>query len=495
MRELLNAIGFLGIRQGANLILSIVRAKILAVILGPAGVGIVSQASNFQNLMWSLTNGVSRGLTVITADSNSREDFTKINRILITSFIFLTVFGGVILLVCSQFADQIAVWIFNSQEYSNFVIIIAGSAWFAIQTSMIMAVFRGLLKIRAYTFSFVLGYLFTILGMVILIRSFGLVGAIFSILVGQVINCLIAMIILRFHVLKRYPEIGWFRTPPGWDALHQILSFFGPMLIVQIVMGTANLILRGELIRRLGENANGFYQVVWGISLAYMTLINDTSRSYVVPKIASHLNKPEETLQILNNMLRIYLILLSPFLIALLAFREIWIPILYSDAFIAAGSLLFWQFAGDILKTFRININSALIPHKRFGYMIFEESISWSVWIGLSLWMIPYFGLVSIPIGYFISALVVTGLCLMYQYIVMKFRILPENRVMIVKLLPILVIGFACAQLITPLWLRIPIIVAVIGGMLLWLPTASERKKGIFWLSEIFSSYRETISN
>jgi len=488
MRDLLNAIGFLGIRHGTNLILSVVRAKILAVFIGPAGVGIVSQASNFKNLLWSLTNGVSRGVTIVTADSKAREDFPKINRILVTSLIFLTFLGSAILTVCAVLADQIAVWIFSSQDYSKFVFIIAASAWFAIQGSLIMATFRGLLKIRAYTFSFVLGYIFTVLGLVILIRLFGLMGAIFSILAGQILNYLIATIILRFHVLKQYPEIGFFRIKPGWAALRQVLSFFGPLLIVQFIMGAANLILRGELIRRLGEDANGFYQVVWGISLAYMTLINDTSRSYVVPKIASQMDRPEETVQILNNMLRIYLLILSPLLIALLAFREIWIPILYSGAFLAAGPLLFWQFAGDLLMTFRININSALIPHKRFGYMIFEEFIQWSVWIGLSLWFIQRLGLVSIPIGYFISASIVIVICLFYQYVEMRFRLLPENLTMISKLLPLLVAGFASAHFITSIWLRMVIVTVVIGGMIIWLPTAIERKKAISWLRGILSN-------
>ena len=492
MRELLDAIGFLGIRQAANLVLSIVRAKILAILLGPAGIGIVSQASNFQTLLWNFSNGVGRGVTVLTADSNTRKDFIKINRILVTSLIFLACFGGAIMIGCAIFAGPIAMWIFSNPNYQNFVMIIAASAWFAFQLSLVMAVFRGLLKIRAYTFSFVLGYFFTILGLVILVYAYGLVGAILSILAGQIINFFITAIILKFYVFSQFPEIGWLRAKPNWETLRQILNFFGPILIIQVIAGMANLLLRGELIRRLSEEANGFYQVVWGMSLAYMTLVNDTVRSYVMPKIASHLDRLEDTINVQNNMLRVYLLVLSPFLMILLTLREIWIPILYSDVFLVAGSLMLWQFAGDLLTTVRININAALIPRKRFNYLIFEETISWSVWIGLSLWLMPRFGLVSIPGGYFVSAIVVLIISLTYQYAVMQFRLKPENLKLIGKLLPLLAAGFASAQFIPWLWLRIIIVGIIIGGMVLWLPTPAERKNAIVWARETLSRIQQT---
>ena len=88
-----------------------------------------------------------------------------------------------------------------------------------------IAVFRGLLKIKACTISSVLDYLLTISIIFVFIHFFGLTGAIISILAGQVINLLIGVVILRKYVLKPLPEIGLFREKPDWSSLNQILQF------------------------------------------------------------------------------------------------------------------------------------------------------------------------------------------------------------------------------------------------------------------------------
>ncbi|MGB9641318.1 MAG: hypothetical protein ACPL4H_10425, partial [Anaerolineales bacterium] len=53
MLELLEAYGFFGLQQGSAVLLGIVRAKILAALLGPYGVGVFSQANQFFSLLQS----------------------------------------------------------------------------------------------------------------------------------------------------------------------------------------------------------------------------------------------------------------------------------------------------------------------------------------------------------------------------------------------------------------------------------------------------------
>jgi hypothetical protein len=252
-------------------------------------------------------------------------------------------------------------------------------------------------------------------------------------------------------------------------------------------MGGGSLILRGELIRRLGEGANGLYQVVWGISLIYMTLFNDIYVSYLLPKIAFHLKNPMEVVRIQNGMMRIYLLLLSPSLIALLSLREYWITILYSREFLIAGSLIVWQFCGDLLVALKMSINSALIPRKRFAFIIFEEFLKWGIWIWLSLSLMPKFGLVSVPMGYLITNGILIIICTVYQYLVMDFLILKENVWLIAKLLPLLVIGFLSAEFISSFSLRILIVTGVTVVVFFWLPTKKEKQNAISFVIHFFS--------
>jgi O-antigen/teichoic acid export membrane protein len=483
MSELLRSFSLLNIRNIAILLFSMARAKILAVLLGPAGLSIVSQAVNLHNFLWSTsTAGTSRGSTIMVAHYAAEKDFSRINNILFTGFLFLTITGTMVNVGCAVFAGQISAFIFGSQKYAHFVMIVAAASWFAIQHSLIVSLLRGLLKISAYTISSVLGYLLTIVSIFILVYFFGLAGAVLSILAGQMINLLVGVLVLRKYALKQWPEIGFFRGKTSKIALVQILNYIGPLLIHQIIMGGGILILRSEIIRRLGEDANGVYQVVWGISMIYITLFNDTFNSYLLPKIASHLNNVKEVIRIQNTAMHICLILLAPFLILLLSMRELLILILFSREFLVAGSLMIWQFSGDIFAVLIIGINAALIPHKKFAFLIFEEGLKWGVWISLSLLLVPKFGLAGIPMGYFVTNGIGVGICILYQYRVMGFRISQENLRLIAKLLPLAAIGFLSAELISFIWLRILVSVVVIFLMSIWLPTKTEKQKAFSWL-------------
>jgi len=483
MSELLKSIGLLNIRSVAILLFSMARAKILAVLLGPAGVGIVSQAVNLHNFLWSTSaGGTNQGTTILVARYAAEKNFTLINNILYTSLLFLTITGTMVNLGCALFANQISVFIFGTQKYVHFVMIVAAASWFAIQYSLITALLRGLLKISAYTISSVLGYLLTAGSILVLVHFWGLLGGVISILAGQMINLFVGVLVLRKYALKQLPEIGFFRGKPSRNALLQIFNYIGPLLIHQIIIGSGILILRGEIIRRLGEDANGVYQVVWGISMIYMTLLNDTCNSYLLPKIATHLNNFKQVIVIQNSALRICLILLVPFLIALLSVREFLIPILYSREFLVAGSLMIWQFCGDMFAALRIGINAALIPHKKFAFLIFEETFKWGVWIALSLFLLPKFGLLSIPMGYFFTNGMAVSISILYQYRVMGFRIFEENIWLIAKLLPLAAIGILSAELISFLGLRILVVALVIVLMSIWLPTKIEKQKVCAWM-------------
>jgi O-antigen/teichoic acid export membrane protein len=102
MNESLKSIGLLSIRNIAILIFSMVRAKVLAVYLGPTGLGIVSQAINLHNFFWSTSaGGVNRGSTILFANYLAEKDFTRINSLLLTSLLFLTITGVLVNILIS----------------------------------------------------------------------------------------------------------------------------------------------------------------------------------------------------------------------------------------------------------------------------------------------------------------------------------------------------------------------------------------------------------
>ena len=75
MFELISAFGFLGTHQVVTAIFSALRTKLIAILLGPDGVGIFSQAKSFQLITWfMMTLGLNDGAINLVAEANTQED-------------------------------------------------------------------------------------------------------------------------------------------------------------------------------------------------------------------------------------------------------------------------------------------------------------------------------------------------------------------------------------------------------------------------------------
>jgi hypothetical protein len=117
-----------------------------------------------------------------------------------------------------------------------------------------------------------------------------------------------------------------------------------------------------------------------------------------------------------------------------------------------------------------------------------EKLLLWLGWIGFSLGLMPRWGLVAIPIGYFIANIVLAMVSLVYQRLSMNFRLTKANLWLLTKLLPLMGIGIVGTQLIESLTLRFLFAAIMVGGMLILLPDATERRRAVDWLaSNIFS--------
>ncbi|MGB9669122.1 MAG: hypothetical protein ACPL0B_01930, partial [Anaerolineales bacterium] len=67
------------------------------------------------------------------------------------------------------------------------------------------------------------------------------------------------------------------------------------------------------------------------------------------------------------------------------------------------------------------------------------------------------------------------------------------NRTMIVKGIPLLMLGYMAAQFIPSILLRIAICSVIIAVMLLWLPSKSEIQKALAYLSSLRARFLSMI--
>lgn len=487
MKELLGAFGYLGIHQFVSLVFGLVRAKIIATLLGPFGMGIFSQANNLMELVRQISSlGIHDGFLKLVAEFQTSKDQKRLGKTIVTALAVFGLIGILLLLLGSFFSDSVSIWIFDDQNLRWFVLIGIIAGVLSAEYFAFLIVYQALLKWAEYALVSLVGYTLNLIMALVLIYFLELWGAILSMLAAQSMNLLIVTFVLRRSVLPPgFGRLSAYRL--DLSALKGLMRYVGPLSTLAMVAALSTILIRSTVVHSLGADTNGIYQVVYAISLAYMGLIRNAFTAFGMPKITALIHDPQKILRVQNDELRLGLLILTPLMLILMVTRLLWIPLLYSADFLSAAPLLMWQFIADLLRMIRITMNISLLPLDRLGFVLIDGLIDWLGWLLLSLLLLPGMGIMAVPFSYMISGLAALLTAFIYHKLTTPFRIYRQNIVLIGKASALLAPGLISAHFGEGFlfqWI-IPSILILI--MLLWLPGKDE-------YHQLFAFFKETYS-
>jgi hypothetical protein len=206
-----------------------------------------------------------------------------------------------------------------------------------------------------------------------------------------------------------------------------------------------------------------------------MGLILAIQFSYILPKIAGTVIKePQAAQKTQNDGLRMCLFVITPLLIALLASREIWIPILYSRAFLAAQDILGLKFLCDFFLVIRISLNIDLVPTNRLKYYILDGVIFSGGIIIFTAAFLPSLHLTAVVAGGLAVNVLLTLLSFGYHLKRTDFRLSSESKLLFMKASFLVGSGFAAGVLIQNMLIRGLVIAAILVLIPLFLPQKGE---------------------
>ncbi|OJX38314.1 MAG: hypothetical protein BGO78_09925 [Chloroflexi bacterium 44-23] len=491
MFEILGVLSLLGVRNLSGALYGLVRSKLLAYFIGPFGLGIFSQARTFIQLLSQIsTVGSLSGVLKLVSEQKAQSDTSRLTSFVAVLLIFFGILATIVTLICLLFSETISSWIFHTIEYSWIIQTIATTTVFYIEFYLILAIFQAISAwkwfIRVAVVADIISTIITSIGIIF----WGLPGIIFGFLICNATIFLVALIALN-KVLQAEGFPGIRKARLSFAPLRQLSRFFGPLSARATVEYASLLFLKSEIIRQLGINANGLFQVIYGTSILYMDIFTQLLFSYGIPKLTANLNQRDEMNKIQNNLLKLGILILSPLTVVLLLSRRIWIPLLYDNSFLAASTVLIWQFAGDVLRVMRTSINSSLLPLERFWVININEIVYWASWIIFMNLLIPYVGIMAAGIGYFLANLLQLPINLLYHQKYLGFQLSNKNKQLIIKAVPLIALGLFFANQAV---LSLPAIVAAIICfvlILVFLPTRSD----YFQAFQFLRNYRNKIGS
>lgn len=396
--------------------------------MGTVGLGIISQIFNINNFVMQFgLIGLPMGLVRYISQFEKENEWEKIYNLLKTVLIVLLSFSILISLLTIIYADHLSELLLNSKDY-RFLIILTGLSFpFSFIYMTFESYLRGLKKFNDYVNIAVSVIISGLIVAIILVYYYNIEGVAFGIFLSSVVGLLLYVLYFIKKKLVDFKRI--YTAKIDFRLFKRILSIGVGSLIIGVMAQLSIIIVRTEIIKNLGVEANGIYQAVYGISNNYFGPIGMMIGAYSIP-ILSEISKNKELVnQEINMTVRFIMLLLIPILITTFVFREQIILLLYSSKFIAASNLFFFNVAGDFFKSFAWIFGLWLIPCKKIKAWVLIDLIFNINLIATFYILLYYFhlDLQSITIAYLISNVIhfIINFAFIKRY--NNFRLLSNN--------------------------------------------------------------------
>ena len=414
LRRFVQSAGVLSLSTVANFARAVVTAKLFAVTLGPSAVGILAQLFNFSSLVSVIIPlGLTTGVARMVAAKGEAEG--PVNKVVLVSSVIALASGTATAILLAPFASTISNALTGSSRYELLVLFIIASFPFYNLCGVLSYVLQGLAEVERLTRANIASAVLSLALLVPLTFTFGLAGAVGSVLVFSFVQ----LVIFGWTLSRAYMARAWHFTGISFDrsTARTLLVYGGVILVGSAVSWGSLLVVRTLTLRVLGESANGLYQVVFGLSTQYITMFMTWMAAYVFPRIVSE--GPKGRLrQLLNSGLRANLAIMVPILVIAISLRDPLIRIFYSSAFASASPLIPVQVLGDYVRIVGWSFAVCLFAVGRTLSHLAVISAQSIAWVILAAATIPIWGLPAVAASYSISFLLYPflGIALVHRW-------------------------------------------------------------------------------
>jgi len=435
VRRLIRSTALLGLGSVATVVAAILRAKVLAALLGPQGTGLLAQLSTLTAVLVPLaTLGMGNGITAMIAEARGRGDAFLVRRVRTTALTLSGLTGLTLALLAALASPWLADALYHDRAWTWVVLAGAATVPLSAIASLRVSILQGHQAVKPMAALNAVVAAAGIATIIPLAWFFGLRGAVAQlVVVAGVYAWASGRMVARHAGVPGGEEAAAGAVPAPRRALidrplvRPLLRYGSSALLVGLAATLTVLILRSVLVSKLGLGPNGIYQVCIGISGLYMPLILNSITAIVWPQIAAQ-RSDEETSATMREALRLGVLLMTAVTGAMLAGAPIWIPLFYSKKFLPALDLLPVQFLGDYFRTVAWFCAIWLVPKNRLRPWVLFDVVYGAVMLVTFTLLVDRVGLKSAVIAYVAGHVSHAVLNYALARKTLRFRFGPDNR-------------------------------------------------------------------
>lgn len=311
-----------------QVLVSILKTKIVAILLGPSGIGVQSLLVSAITTMHQFTNlGISQSSVraiSIEPDSEKKKSVIK------TLNILATLLGLGASIICLLFAAELSRLVYGTEEYKAMFMIVAASLFFESISNAQIAILQGL-------------------RLIVVLSKASLVGAFISLLISVPLYYFWRIESIPYVILSGYIVLA------GVNYLYRRLRFNASIVLAndelkcnsKSILGLGMTLMASNgimsifalglntFIYRLGGNIDvGYYQAASVCTYSAINILIAILASDYFPRLSGNINDAKKSTALINAQIELLLLVLAPIVCFMVIFPSFFVRLLYSSEFL-----------------------------------------------------------------------------------------------------------------------------------------------------------------
>lgn len=405
--------------QGLSIFLSLVRTKVLAVLLGPLGMGYVSLFNSALNFI-SLTTGLGLSMSAVKNLSEVYEQGDKDNISYFVNVIrywsMLTAVLGV--LVCVMLGPLLGHYTFSWGNHTlHFVLLAPAVAMMAITGGEIV-ILKSSQQLRQLAIAQVYA---AVCGVVISIPVY-YIWELKGIIPVIVLMAMAQMVLILYFSMRLFP----YRFQKNNKMFHEGLGMVRlgmAFTIAAAISSGGEMLLRSYLNVKTNMDEVGLYNAIYMIIVTYAGMVFTAMETDYYPRLSGVNKDIVESNRIVNIQLEVSVLLISPMLVGMMIFLPILIPLLFSSKFQPIVPITQLAIIAMFLKSVTLPVAYLSLARGRSRSFLFLETAYWVFFVVAFIVCYHFWGLFGTGIAIVLAHIFDLVMIHVYAYTFYNYRI------------------------------------------------------------------------
>ena len=397
-RQILRSTSIVGGASVINILIGLLRTKAAALLLGPAGVGLIGL---FQNMMATGASVAGLGVGNVgtrqiaqAAATGGQEAVAETRRSLFWLTLLLAALGAWVFWLLRE---PLAQRVLGDRAQASDVAWLALGLALTVASASQSALLNGMRRIGDLARVSVLSGVVSTAVAIAAVAWWGSRGILAFVLAAPAASFLLGHWYVARLDRPRAPPLSLRVLAGQWRVMVALGAAF---MVSGLVANLGQLVARTLIQRELGPEALGHFQAAWLISMTYLGFVLGAMGTDYYPRLTAAIRDPQAVNRLVNEQTEVALLLAGPAFLGMLALAPWVIQLLYSSEFADAAVILRWQVLGDVLKVAAWPLGFILLAAGEGRIFMLSESLAIGVFVALVALLLPRLGVASTGVAF-----------------------------------------------------------------------------------------------